>query len=224
MKLIYSSLISCFLAVAIAAPIAHPAPDAIASPEAAAEADAWRWHSWVKNQAIYKREADADANPEAEAEAEADAWRWHSWVRNQAIYKREDPQDFTYEESEPNEEPLGFIYAFESRDSSEPSAYHPIFFKDIEDEIYEHFNLSSSKLPSKIIKGALFKREAEAGADANPEAEAEADAWRWHSWVRNQAIYKREADAEAEADANANADADASAWRWHSWVRNQAIY
>ncbi len=60
-------------------------PDRIEKREADADADAWRWHVWFRNQAIYKREADA----EAEADANPDAWRWHVWFRNQAIYKRE---------------------------------------------------------------------------------------------------------------------------------------
>lgn len=74
------------------------------------DAAAWRWRKWVPNQAIYKREATAEAAAEAEASAKyrhyyknigvfkrdadadadadavASAWRWHKWVPNQAIY------------------------------------------------------------------------------------------------------------------------------------------
>ncbi|GAV29117.1 hypothetical protein PMKS-002597 [Pichia membranifaciens] len=70
------------------------------------DAAAWRWRKWVPNQAIYKREAKANAAAEAEAsakyrhyfknigvfkrdadaDADASAWRWHKWVPNQAIY------------------------------------------------------------------------------------------------------------------------------------------
>lgn len=61
------------------------------NPNADADADAWRWHIWFRNQAIYKRAADAeaDANALAAASLDADAWRWHSWFKNQSIYKRE---------------------------------------------------------------------------------------------------------------------------------------
>lgn len=72
---------------------AAPVSQADATADAVADTETWRWHKWFRNQAIYKREADASAVAEAEADANAEAWRWHKWFRNQAIYKRDADAD-----------------------------------------------------------------------------------------------------------------------------------
>lgn len=113
------------------------------------------------------------------------------------------------------EEPIGFkVLVDESDKDAKPIAFIPIYENDTTSEDLD----------------ILSKRDPEAAA------------WRWHKWVPNQAIYKREAVAEAAADAfakyhqyfknigvfkrdaEADANAKASAWRWHKWVPNQAIY
>lgn len=87
----------------------HPSDLQLEKREAEADAEAWRWHEWVRGVAIYKREDAAsdpanwewhvtftapedaniqkrDAEAEANADADADAWRLHEWVRGVAIY------------------------------------------------------------------------------------------------------------------------------------------
>ena len=199
---------------------AAPVSQADATADAVADAEAWRWHKWFRNQAIYKREADASAVAEAEADANAEAWRWHKWFRNQAIYKRDADADSDADawrwhkwfrnqaiyrrEDEPEQaegdleeeeydgkEPIGFAYAFADDDkNSEPVAFFPMFASDFEEQPTNGTNV------------------------AKRDADADAEAWRWHKWFRNQAIYKRDAEADANPDA----------WRWHKWFRNQAIY
>ncbi|CAI8496060.1 unnamed protein product [Pichia kudriavzevii] len=174
---------------------AAPVSQADATADAVADTEAWRWHKWFRNQAIYKREADASAVAEAEADANAEAWRWHKWFRNQAIYRREDEPEQAEgdleEEEYDGKEPIGFAYAFADDDkNSEPVAFFPMFASDFEEQPTNGTNV------------------------AKRDADADAEAWRWHKWFRNQAIYKRDAEADANPDA----------WRWHKWFRNQAIY
>lgn len=93
--------------------------------------------------------------------------------------------------------PIGFKYLLNEDEEADPIAVIPIFDDD-----------NDNSGSNKILKNR----------------EVNADAWRWHTWFRNQAIYKRDADAEADANAFAAASPGADAWRWHTWFRNQAIY
>lgn len=164
MKFAFSGLVSFVMAIAIAAPIAHPAaaPDAeanaVASPNAEAEADAWRWRTLIKGQAIYKREADGD---------------------------QEEPIAYVYAfENETSTDPIALYPVYVSDIEDEVSKHFNLTSLTLSKRDAE----ADAWRWRTLIKGqAIYKREAEADADAN--AEADADAWRWRTLIKGQAIY-----------------------------------